>query len=976
MRLRNSMFAGIVLVSLSTVLLFAACSGQGKNPLGKDGGEDLAEGGGDVADSELVAADAVSPDALAVDGIEPAADGEELPGELPCLPQCEGKECGDDGCGSHCGICPEAAPVCENFKCAVECFPDCDGKECGSDGCDGECGVCPEVAPYCVEHKCAVDCDQDCVGKECGDDGCGGSCGDCAGQQEECTDGMCVCLPFCEDKECGDDGCGGDCGSCPEGSPFCTEGVCTGECEPDCADKDCGDDGCGGSCGGCAGELEECFEHQCVCVPDCGPGSCGDDGCGGDCGVCECDEKCSGGMCSFVGCGGKICGEDGCGESCGACPGGSVCTDEGSCLNQCDLNCEGKECGSDGCSGSCGSCESWAVCTDDGACVEYCEPDCAGKECGGNGCGGSCGACNPLFGGQYCVAGQCVNECEAECGMKECGDDGCGNSCGDCAGDLLCTMAGTCGGVCSQCSFADFCYTMDFSDASLADWAAEAVVVVHSMGVTDAPSGGAMLKLTTGEGLTESSSSAIFQDCLPGGEYMLFVRWKLYSEEFKEWCGSTYQDSMKVYVESELASAEMLEYTIDDLCPPEDCQGCGSAYDGLIQSDVILDQGDVWNTTWREEWLPVTLPDGEVFDLHLELEDAGDGIYDTVLLVDRLQLLPCEEACQQLECGENPCGGDCGECDAGGECMAGVCCYPSCDGKECGDDGCGGSCGLCGSLSACSMEGNCVCKHEECDDGCCGLNDVCSALSGKCCHPVCTNNQCGDDGCGGLCSGWGVECCTLVQDCDDGDDCTIDQCHDNVCQHTPSGAPECCDQFLWEKDFDDETEQGFTLENTGMGFPGMDVGWQVAGECGFHSAPAALYFGSVGNPFFGECTYAGGIPLPLPLPLSGTATSEEIGLPDGGPISLSFWTVTDIQAAADIDVLLLEVITPPEEQLVWSKADVDWGFGEEWHKVTVDLSDWAGYDVRLRWSFDTPGGADAGGIGVLVDDIQVIAECD
>lgn len=256
------------------------------------------------------------------------------------------------------------------------------------------------------------------------------------------------------------------------------------------------------------------------------------------------------------------------------------------------------------------------------------------------------------------------------------------------------------------------------------------------------------------------------------------------------------------------------------------------------------------------------------------------------------------------------------------------------------------------------------------------MNDVCSESSGKCCNPVCTaDSQCGGDGCGGLCPAWEFECCTVVEDCEDGNDCTIDQCVESVCQHTPSGDPECCDPFLWEKDFDDGTEQGFTLENGGMGFPGMEVGWQVTGECGFHSDPAALYFGSVGNPIFGNCTYSGGFPLPLPMPLSGTATSEELELPSG-PISLSFWVVADIDAAPNADTLSLEVLTLLDDILVWDEDDVDWGFGDEWHKVTLDLSDWGGHDIRLRWSFDTLGGPNATGIGVLVDDIQVVADCD
>jgi len=53
------------------------------------------------------------------------------------------------------------------------CMPDCDGKECGDDGCDGECGTC-DPGQVCIDHNCPP------VGDECDDnngsdwDGCTG----------------------------------------------------------------------------------------------------------------------------------------------------------------------------------------------------------------------------------------------------------------------------------------------------------------------------------------------------------------------------------------------------------------------------------------------------------------------------------------------------------------------------------------------------------------------------------------------------------------------------------------------------------------------------------------------------------------------------------------------------------------------------------------------------------------------------------
>ena len=56
------------------------------------------------------------------------------PGE--CTSACEGRECGDDGCGDTCGTCPAVTPDCnDSGLCESPCEPACSGRECGDDGC-------------------------------------------------------------------------------------------------------------------------------------------------------------------------------------------------------------------------------------------------------------------------------------------------------------------------------------------------------------------------------------------------------------------------------------------------------------------------------------------------------------------------------------------------------------------------------------------------------------------------------------------------------------------------------------------------------------------------------------------------------------------------------------------------------------------------------------------------------------------------
>ena len=377
-------------------------------------------------------------------------DGQCTSGAIDCGPDCE-CFC-DNDCfyfGNCCpGICDVCAPEFPNDCCQTQC----EGKTCGDDGCGGSCGGCPpgqicdEAFSFCIQ--CAPACD----GKTCGDDGCGASCGDCSVGNECDPSGQCVtCQPKCDGKTCGDDGCGGVCGNCAGGA-VCSEGECTPEyCAGRCG-KDSVPAGAGVTCGCdafcfalgtcCPGVCTSCTEELGVlcCEPQCGGKECGDDGCLGSCGVCKGDQSCISGICVACqpDCLNKGCGDDGCGGSCGQCTPGHLC-EAGVCID-CDPQCDGKSCGDDGCGGSCGPCTGDCI---DGVC-DGCVPDCAGKACGTNGCGGSCGQCPD---GHVCSAESVCEvdpgDCEPQCDGKECGDDGCGSFCGSCPDGKLC-QSGLC----------------------------------------------------------------------------------------------------------------------------------------------------------------------------------------------------------------------------------------------------------------------------------------------------------------------------------------------------------------------------------------------------------------------------------------------------------------------------------------------------------------------------------------------------
>ena len=129
-------------------------------------------------------------------------------------------------------------------------------------------------------------------------------------------------------------------------------------------------------------------------------------------------------------------------------------------------------------------------------------------------------------------------------------------------------------------------------------------------------------------------------------------------------------------------------------------------------------------------------------------------------------------------------------CQLGAVCTGGSCCVPTCGTRQCGSDGCGGSCGSCPGDTTCdTTTGLCVCTHncfpgqQQCLSGSSlrrcvtdaqGCRDwaapsTCASgvcLGDDCCQPGCNGgaDECGADGCGGLCGGCTFGC-TAARTC-------------------------------------------------------------------------------------------------------------------------------------------------------------------------------------------------------------------
>jgi hypothetical protein len=159
---------------------------------------------------------------------------------LPAAWTCEPWRYGDEvlcdcGCGAPDPDCAEAGnPVlgCANNACKPDgtcaaCTPDCEGRQCGGDGCGGSCGDCLTAGlPFCQSGTCVAECQPSCPDGACGQDGCGGSCGNC-GAGETCALGSCQSLP--ENLSCV-----GQCGGTAAGGCSCqTDCILGTTCCPD-----------------------------------------------------------------------------------------------------------------------------------------------------------------------------------------------------------------------------------------------------------------------------------------------------------------------------------------------------------------------------------------------------------------------------------------------------------------------------------------------------------------------------------------------------------------------------------------------------------------------------------------------------------------------------------------------------------------------------------------------------------------------
>ena len=169
---------------------------------------------------------------------------------------------------------------------------------------------------------------------------------------------------------------------------------------------------------------------------------------------------------------------------------------------------------------------------------------------------------------------------------------------------------------------------LDFEEGVLGVWAKDGDGrIITQLGET-MPTGGQYTGIvSTGLGYTTTSGSIEQSACLASTASTMSFNWNLFSEEFLEYCNSSYDDSFSVAMcETGTDNCSSFNTSINTLC--------SAGTEQLSASDVSFDKGGVYDTGWQSESVDISGLAGKSVTLTVSSSDVGDSIYDTAILVD------------------------------------------------------------------------------------------------------------------------------------------------------------------------------------------------------------------------------------------------------------------------------------------------------------------------------------------------------
>jgi hypothetical protein len=138
----------------------------------------------------------------------------------------------------------------------------------------------------------------------------------------------------------------------------------------------------------------------------------------------------------------------------------------------------------------------------------------------------------------------------------------------------------------------------------------------------DSPTSGAtMAVISSGLGHTTSYGSFSQSFTVPKGATTMTFSWNFYSAEFNDWCNKGFDDTFRVLING----VQVFRTSVDTLCGT-----------GLIETDPIDDKGDCFKSGWESASVNVSGYAEQDVTLLFEVQDKGDTIYDSAVLVDNI----------------------------------------------------------------------------------------------------------------------------------------------------------------------------------------------------------------------------------------------------------------------------------------------------------------------------------------------------
>ena len=247
-------------------------------------------------------------------------------------------------------------------------------------------------------------------------------------------------------------------------------------------------------------------------------------------------------------------------------------------------------------------------------------------------------------------------------------------------------------------------------------------------------------------------------------------------------------------------------------------------------------------------------------------------------------------------------------------------------------------------------EGN-PCDAPDAHEGCCTSDADCDDGNPATVN-VCEGAEC--------VAGWNPDGCTADEDCDDAESCTLDSCVDSQCVHEGTFGTLCCEEGAMPlADFDTESLQGFYVtDNLETG-----VFWRTDPTRGT-SGDFALYCGEPVAQTYG-----------IGERVKSSATTPLLALPVGGQTHLIFDLFMLTRPAQSVDVFQVLVLRDGALTTAWSSKVLPGGNTTGFETVEVDLSNFAGQEIQLRFVFDSVDAHAPAVEGTYIDSMRLETTC-